>query len=57
MLEKFRNIFEGFMNKSILKQIIENTREITEYNRQYYFNSFGDYLIDSLRRQLLETWS
>ena len=57
MLTSNRNIFEGFMNKSILKQIIENTREITEYNRQYYFDSFGDYLIDSLRRQLLETWS
>ena len=45
------------MNKSILQQIIANTREITEYNTEYYFNNFGNYLIDSLRRQLLETWS
>ena len=57
MLHSNRNIFEGLMNKSILQQIIANTSEITEYNTEYYFNNFGNYLIDSLRRQLLETWS
>ena len=56
MLTLNRNVFDGLINRTILGSIINDCREITEYNREYYFTEFGNHLITNLRQQLLNLW-
>jgi len=44
------------LTRTEMKHLAEDCRGITEYNRDYFFEQFGDQLISELRIDLLNIW-
>lgn len=44
------------LTRTEMRRLAEDCRGITEYNRDYFFEQFGDQLISELRMDLLDIW-
>ena len=57
MIELNRKLIKNKLSSVEKQMIYEELSDRIEFNRTYFFEQFGDQLIDNLRRDLLNLWS
>tara|TARA_B100001057_G_scaffold397280_1_gene407380 strand:- start:1023 stop:2054 length:1032 start_codon:yes stop_codon:yes gene_type:complete len=56
MIESNSSYIKEPLTRTEMRRLVEDCQGITDYNRDYFFNQFGDQLISELRMDLLDIW-
>ena len=56
MIESNSSYIKEPLTRTEMQRLAEDCQGITDYNRDYFFNQFGDQLISELRMDLLDIW-